>query len=336
MELKKPETYKPKVKVEDQYQLSEEDIQHFYENGYVKPFKVISEEGAEDLRQHLIDLITNKKSSIHQNFNFDEDHKTNGELTNEEIKAAFSQRINARNRHLEDGKLLNLFRLPAITERCAQLLGKDLLLWQSNFFPVAPKSKGTGIHQASTWMLFNWKTSTLYPKKDDEIFQVTVWVALTDATKKKACLITIRDSQWKIHTSEWIKDNGEDPTSGNASVYGKMNAKLNYDIKPEAINEIEVKAGECIIFSERVLHGSNDNTTDEWRWAVNSRIARTDTRLYTDKALKEGVSSKILGLKNIDMDKWKAILVRGKDTYGHNRMMSKEELEALDLQAQEV
>ena len=44
---------------------------------------------------------------------------------------------------------------------------------------------------------------------------------------------------------------------------------------------------------------------------------------------KEGDSIGLLGVKNMNLDKWRAILVRGEDTYGHNRLATKEELPSL-------
>ena len=325
IKLKKPKSYTPKVSVEDAYKLTEEDVRGFYEKGYIKPFKVLSEEEADRMREHLVHLATRKKSKIHGDFDFEEDHKINDNDTSEETKEAFAKRINARNRHLEDPVLLNLFKHPAIVERCTQLLGENLILWRSNFFPVAPKSKGTDWHQASTWLFLNGKDSILQPEDTKEMFQVTFWIALTDTTKEKACLRVLSNSQWEIHPSKFsdIKNvvNTDALNSGNASIYGKYNAELNYQIRDEDINDIEMKAGECIIFSERALHGSTDNKTDEWRWAVNGRIVTASTRVYSEKTLREGSGSKIYGIKNVNLDKWRAVLIRGEDRYGYNRLL---------------
>lgn len=40
--LREPDSYEPKVKVDSQYQLTQEDIYAFYENGYLGPFDLIS------------------------------------------------------------------------------------------------------------------------------------------------------------------------------------------------------------------------------------------------------------------------------------------------------
>ena len=80
-------------------------------------------------------------------------------------------------------------------------------------------------------------------------------------------------------------------------------------------------AGQFFIFSERALHGSLPNTTDEWRWAVNGRLVKPDTRLYTEKMLAEGHSYKVVGVNQISLDNWRAVLLRGEDRFHRNRLL---------------
>ena len=87
---------------------------------------------------------------------------------------------------------------------------------------------------------------------------------------------------------------------------------------------IEMKAGQFFIFSERAIHGSLSNQTDQWRWAVNGRIIKPDTRLYTDEMLREGHSYKVVGVSEINLDNWQTVLLRGKDTFGYNRLRQDE------------
>ena len=77
---------------------------------------------------------------------------------------------------------------PAITERCAQLLGPDLLVWRSQYFYKGPKSPAIQWHQASTFMVEDYQDPGIFPPDRSEIFQLTVWVAIDDATPERGCL----------------------------------------------------------------------------------------------------------------------------------------------------
>ena len=107
--------------------------------------------------------------------------------------------MNYRDRHLEVDTLLNLFKHPALTERCAQLLGPDLLLWRTQFFPKPSGGAGTPLHQASCYLLDNMKAPVVYPPDPSELFQLTCWIALTNATQENGCMTVVKGSQRRIH-----------------------------------------------------------------------------------------------------------------------------------------
>jgi len=84
------------------------------------------------------------------------------EMTNETYAR---KGLYARDKHLEDDELMSFYSYPAIVERMAQLLGPDLLLWRSQFFPKYPGMGGTGWHQATSYLNDTFRTATLTPKK---------------------------------------------------------------------------------------------------------------------------------------------------------------------------
>ncbi|MEM9927422.1 MAG: phytanoyl-CoA dioxygenase family protein [Cyanobacteria bacterium P01_D01_bin.50] len=281
--LKEPVSYKPKAVVDSQYKLTEEDIRFFHENGYIGPFDLISSDEVKQIREHLVDLATNTESKIHSYsqgyYEFKESTSETEVNNNKEV----SKVINLINRHLEDSLLQNLFKNSAITERCAQLLGPDLILWRSAFFQIPPHSNGTTWHQAHTWLFENMRESVVQPPDFEEIFQVTCWIALTDAYKENGCMALIPGSHKEMYPSKM---------NVNQKVLGKYErgngnygGELDYQVDPQKVKLIEMKAGQFYLFSERLVHGSADNVTDNSRWGVNGRITRTDVKVYTDKML---------------------------------------------------
>lgn len=296
--LREPVSSQPKVVVDGEYQLTENDIRSFHENGYIGPFTVISPEEMESVREHLVNLVTNT------------DSKTLSFTINDKTDVAT---LNTRDRHLEDSVLMNLFKHPSITERCAQLLGPDLLLWRSAFFHIPAFSNGSPYHQSTTWFS-NLRESILQPPNVEELFQLSCWIALQDTPKEKSCLKVVSNSRQEINPVKHSKSNGKD------IIYNQYQLELDCQIDQKNVNLLEAKAGECIIFCERAIHGSTDNVTEDERWAVVGRIIRPDTRAYTEKMRDEGYKLEIYDA-DINLDNWRGVLLRGEDRYGLNRVL---------------
>ncbi len=327
--------YKPKAIVDLEYQLTEKDIEFFYENGYIGPFDLMPSDEAEQIKEHLVKLATKTESKIYSYSGNDFVFQDNGnqdnqnlpsnnhkQLKNENEEFVY-ERLNTKDRHLEDNVLLNLFKHPSVTERCAQLLGQNLILWRSQFFQKSPFSAGTKWHQASTWLFDNLQQSVVQPPDCEELFELTCWIALTDATKENGCMKLVAGSHKEIYPLK-LKIEDKSKSDIEERIYGGYQADIDCQINPKDEKVIEMKAGQFFIFTERAIHGSLDNITDGWRWAVNGRISRTDTRIYTKKMLEEKHDIKTFGVKTLSLDKWKAVLIRGEDNFGYNRLLEEE------------
>lgn len=325
--LQDPKDYSPKTSVSPEFQLSEKDIKFFHENGYFGPFDVISPSEAEELRQYLLNSVLTTKSSLAaEGYEFDRNDndaggllpKTGYQVTEEREKYQIKKFNTTVDRHLDDPKLLELFKNKAITERCAQLIGANLILWRSAFFQVYPHSRGTQLHQSSYRLDQNMRESVVKPPSKDQIYQLTCWIALTEANENNGAMIVIPGTHKEIYP---LKLEGK--TQDGYEVIGGNNyfAELDYPVNSVGKKLIKVKAGQCFLFSERVIHGSADNKTYSSRWAVNCRIATTDTQIYTEEMLEKGHQNLNFNIKNISLKNWKAVLVRGEDHFGYNRLL---------------
>ncbi|MBW4635751.1 MAG: phytanoyl-CoA dioxygenase family protein [Iphinoe sp. HA4291-MV1] len=322
--LKESISYKPKVSVAPEFQFSEEDIKFFYNNGYIGPFDLISSEEAKNLRDHLVNSVVNIPSKIWE-YEFQQetglaaelfpDSEDTNELT-EEYKQYILSQVNKTDRHIDDPKLLNLFQQPSIVERSAQLLGPDIILWRSDCFEVPPHAKGTPWHQSSHWLLHNMRESVANPLDREELFQITCWIALTDANREKGCMTLIPGTHKEIYP---LKLNRKASDVNTTYRYDK--GEIDYPIDQASHKLIEVKAGQFFLFSERVIHGAIPNKTDSSRWAVNCRIAKASTRFFSKKMFEEGHQITYHKVKNVSLDKWKAILLRGTDRFGYNPLL---------------
>jgi len=277
--LRIPDSFEPKVKVEPPFQMSSDDIRGFYENGFIGPFDAFSREEMADFRNEML-AVENTKS------------KTYGFCT-------------PRDRHLEMPRLWSYMKSPAITERLAQLLGPDLLCWRSQMFYKGPGSPAIQFHQASTFMVEDYLDPNIFPPNLDEMFQLTVWVAVDDATPENGCLQFIRGSHDRIHT---IKFGGEEG-------FYNANFSLEFDRDPSRLVTLPVKSGQFIIFTERCIHGSPPNATDRHRLAFNLRAIPTYVPALTNKKKYRSVYN---GGK-YDLANWGVVVLRGEDQHQLSR-----------------
>ena len=271
-EFRMPDSFEPKASVHPDFQLTPQQIRSFYEDGFVGPFDAFTREDMADFRDEMLAM----ESTVSQTYGFQ----------------------TPRDRHLENPRLWNYMQSPAITERLAQLLGPDLLLWRSQLFYKGPGSPAIQFHQASTFMVEDYLAPAIYPSDRSEIFQLTAWIAVDDATTENGCLKFVRGSHEKIRT---IRFGGEE---------GFYNAQfaLEFDRDDADIVSVPAKSGQVILFAERCIHGSGPNTTDRHRLAFNLRVIPTNVPVYTGINRYRSVYN---GGK-YHLDKWGVALLRGR------------------------
>jgi chlorinating enzyme len=84
------------------------------------------------------------------------------------------------------------------------------------------------------------------------------------------------------------------------------------DLESRAVN-MEMKAGEFVIFSERTMHGALPNiTTDDARLGMSARYIVPDVQIHNPWVLGEGgLSIAYLQIQKLNLDRWKIIQLRG-------------------------
>ena len=290
-QLKVPESFAPKADVQDQYKLSEQQIRQFYEKGFLGPFECFQRKEMMDFKNDLL-AIENTKSKT---YNF----------------------VTPRDRHFENPRLWNYLTNPAITDRVAQILGPDLLCWRSQIFYKGPHAPAIQWHQATTFMVEDYQDPAIFPPDRSEMFQITVWVAVDDATIDKGCL---RFATGASGTRP-IKFGGE------AGFYNAAYT-LEFSEHDQPIEYVPVKSGSFVLFAERFVHGSGPNTTDQYRLAFNMRVIPTNVPVYPNKKYYRSVYN---GGK-YHLDKWGVCLLRGEDRYQLSRTIPPEALEKGEFQ----
>ena len=285
-EFRMPETIEPKAKVDPEYQLSTEQLRSFYEDGFIGPIDAFSPDEMKEFRNEMLAA----ENEVSPTYGF----------------------VTPRDPHFDMPNVWSFMKSKAITERVAQILGPDLLVWRSQFFYKGPKAPSIQWHQASTFMVEDYLDPAIYPPNLSDMFQLTVWVAVDDSTYENGCIEFLRGSHEKIRT---IKFGGKDG-------FYKANFTLESDYPEDRIVKVPVKSGQFIIFTERCIHGSGPNTTDRHRLAFNMRVTPTNVPAYTNKEKYRSVyNGGKYSLKN-----WGVALLRGEDTHQLSRVRQPEEI----------
>jgi non-haem Fe2+, alpha-ketoglutarate-dependent halogenase len=286
--MRAPASYEPLVQTAEPYRLNAEDIRQFYEDGFLGPFTLCSPEEMGERRAEIDRQISN-------------------------ISTVYG-RHTWRDRHLDCEAVRDLIVQPEVTERFAQILGPDLLVWRSQMHRKEPGAPGFAWHQASTYLMEALAKPVLFPSDRDGLFELTGWLALDDVDRQNGCVQFVRGGHRTIHTMT-VSGKGLDE-------FSKVQFKLNAEIDPEKIVNAEMKAGQYIIFSERVIHGSEANLSNHRRWGMAFRVVPPTVKIYDDQPFHH---VKYLNEK-YDLRKWGGLMIRGEDTVKINRLYAQSTL----------
>lgn len=227
-------------------------VAHYGEHGFLAPVDALSPERAAQYRAAL-----------------EESEREHGPI-------ALDKRMTRS--HLLFDWAASLVREPAIVDRVAQLLGPDLLVFSSTVFP---KASGDGSY-------VSWhQDSTYHGLEPPE--QVSVWVALSNASIEAGCMEVIPGSQ-RLGQVEHV----EQPSKGNLLSRGQTIAE------PEAgaTAFMPLRPGQVSMHDIFLIHRSGPNTSNDRRIGVS--ISYVPTRC-----------------RNLGPGRLTASLVRGIDRYGH-------------------
>lgn len=269
----KVKTDKPKTIVDDQYKLSPERIEEFHKNGFLGPFTVLSEEEMAVFRSKL-----EKELDI--------DSKAFGFKT-------------VRDRHLDAPFIMEMFKKPEITEVLAQLLGPDILMWRSHVFNKPPGGASIPWHQASTYMLEDYKQPILKTPNKNVLFQLTVWIAVDEATLENGCMEFISGSHSKMRKI----------SIGKGDKFYSSQFQMDVDLEKSKVVPMPLKPGQFVVFSERCVHGSKGNTTNTRRMGINFRAVTPDTSAYVNQDKHYAAHHQLTW----DLKNWKMVTLRGVD-----------------------
>lgn len=185
-------------------------------------------------------------------------------------------------RHLDQPVVYDVLSQPAIVQRIAHLIGEDVMLWTCGFFIKEPHGEGKATE---------WHQDINYWPLEPQV-NITAWIAVDDVYEDNAPLQVIPGSHRKML-----------PHIKSADTLGQEADPALFDASQA--RKMICKAGEFILFSERLLHGSAANTSTRRRTGMVARYTMPLVRLFTDHS-------------PIKFDGYHALMVSGRDRFGFN------------------
>ena len=180
--------------------------------------------------------------------------------------------------HLLFTWLADLVRHPAVLDAVEDVLGPDLLCWNSSFFTKEARSPGfVSWHQDATY----WGLSA------PDV--VTAWVAFTDSTPANGNMRVVPGS----HRTALLHVDTFHPN--NLLSRGQ---EIRVDVDESRAVDVELRAGEMSLHHVLMVHGSGANASDDRR--IGFAIRYIPTRLRQTAGPGDS-----------------ATLVRGTDAFGH-------------------
>jgi ectoine hydroxylase-related dioxygenase (phytanoyl-CoA dioxygenase family) len=245
--------------------LTEDQVAAYRRDGYLTPVPVMSETEARALRGTLETIEAGMGGPLRGDLR----HKA----------------------HLLFPLLAELIRHPAILDVVEDLLGPDILCWNTNFF----------IKEAETPSFVSWhQDSTYWGLSSPDV--CTAWVALTPSNLDNGAMAVIP----KSHTMDQIPHRD---TFDRHNLLSR-GQEIAVEVDERKAVPLVLKAGEMSLHHVRLVHGSPPNPSPDRR--IGFAVRYIPTSLYQ----LEGTDS--------------ATLVRGEDRFGHFELEPRPERDLQD------
>ena len=245
-----------------EFDLSDEQIEHFHERGYVSGIRVLNDEQIEALRAELQDFFQPEHAGhdlwyeYHSNESSDPDQVLFHALGAWRIRPGFH----------------DLLWHPAWLVPASQLLNGPVRFWHDQLF-CKPAHHGGVVA---------WHQDYSYWQRTSPLAHLTCWIGLDDATTDNGCLEFVPGShRWDLL-----------PITGLAGDMDAIKEVLSAEQWEQFQSpvKIELKAGEASFHHPLMVHGSRNNRTDCPRRATVLNAVRDGACSRDDLPLLSGTT----------------------------------------------
>lgn len=244
----------------ERYRLSDEQVEFFRENGYLKGVRVLSDEQVETLRGELEQLMNPAHEGrhlfheYHSNESADPDRVLFHALGAWRVQPGFH----------------DLLWNPAFLVPASQLLGGAVRFWHDQLFCKPARHGG----------VVAWHQDYSYWTRTTPLAHLTCWIGLDDSTRENGCLHYVPGSH------KWPDLPKPVLAGGLEESRRSLPEELQEKFKPVAV---EMKKGQASFHHARTMHGSGANDTPRPRRAAVINVFLDGVMSNADEPLLEGV-----------------------------------------------
>jgi ectoine hydroxylase-related dioxygenase (phytanoyl-CoA dioxygenase family) len=250
----------PQLNGLSRYQLTDDQVRFYEENGYLAGVKMLDEEQLNALREELAALVdpAHPGHELFYEFNANESADPQQIL----FHALGAWRIKPG--------LHDVLWHPAFVVPAAQLLGGAVRFWHDQIFYKPAQHGGIVL----------WHQDYSYWTRTTPMAHLSCWIGLDDSTRENGCVHYVpRSHRWQLlPRADFANDMN--------AVLDSLSPAQRDEFKPVAI---ELKAGEASFHHPMMVHGSYANKTSKPRRAVVLNVFRDGVRSASDAPLLEGV-----------------------------------------------
>ena len=247
----------------DDYKLTDEQIAHFHEKGYVAGIKVLNHPQIQALLEELVEFF--KSDHIGSQHWYEYNSNESDDPDTVLFHALGAWRIGTG--------FHDLLWHPAFTVPASQLLGGSVRFWHDQLFCKPARHGG----------VVAWHQDYSYWTRTKPMAHLTCWIGLDDATTENGCLHYISGShKWDLL-----------PITGLAGGMESIKQVLDSDQYEQMQNPvaIELAAGECSFHHPLMVHGSFENKCARPRRATVVNLVRDGVCSASDEPLLDGTDA---------------------------------------------
>lgn len=166
-----------------------------------------------------------------------------------------------KSRHLDDPVVYELCSHRALVDKVTSILGPDVLLWQSNFFNKEVGTAAYPWHQDAHY----W-SGVIEPQ-----LSVSAWLAIDNAAEYNGCVQLIPGSHKRTYRHV--------DTADFAGSFRQQADPEEIALQKQSPVSMELEAGQFFLFSERMLHRSAANVSNDRRLGLAIRLTSPIVRV---------------------------------------------------------